>query len=496
METKFMLGDIIHMHKRQKKSDIFISYRKINGGLEVANIIRDHFKSLNYTVFMDSHSIKLGEEFPTKIKDAIKSCKEVLLILPPDAIDEYGNASNALESEWVRFEIGYALQFNKTIIPILMLGYKFPKKDSYPELPEKFKKFPEINEKFRKINLKHGIELKNEPSDNYLEKLRKNLKSRPKWNIIKKILLPICITLLCLCILITSKCIYNLYLPLFSLTLALNENSDEKNSYPSWNMNYLITNKGGQLAGGKIIPSLRIGLKVVSKYQSYDYKYGFFDTKFYDFYEDSYFFDDQNNTVLIVESKADNLVNFITLMEEQLEKNDMYIQMYAIKTFFRIEYTDRLGLNHEEFYESENNYNYLLTGWGTKENQFNKEELVRYCSDNALVRVKKFDEALFSHPLFNNDSSQLAWDIKVNVKYVKKHQNKILKTNIPVIMEAEDDDRNAIDVPVEYMGNSVKLIEDDTGFVIGDHCTHDECIYKEDLKWYERAKRTINNILR
>ena len=176
---------------------------------------------------------------------------------------------------------------------------------------------------------------------------------------------------------------------MFSFSLVSEEDNTDDNQ--SWNMKYLITNKGGELAGGKVIPSLQIGLKVVSKHEGYDYKSGFFDIEFFDFYKGNYFFDDQNNTVSIYESEADNLVEFMYLIEKELEQNNMYIDMYAIKQFFEIDYTDCFGLNHKEVFGLENNYNYMFTNWGQNENQDNDEELVRYCPDNALYRVKQID---------------------------------------------------------------------------------------------------------
>lgn len=480
--------------KKQRK-DIFISYRRKNGGLETAERIRDRLIDLGYTVFMDLHNIDLGEEFPAKIVNAIRSCKEVLLVLPPDSVDKNGNTSNALGNKWVMYEISYALNFEKNIIPILMEGYEFPEKNSYPELPEEFNEFPEITEKFRKIHEKNGIKLKIGQFDDDFKHLKKDLKSRPKWNIKKKILVPTCTILLLLSLLITGKCVYNSYLPLFSLSLTPDDNSSFESDNQSWNMNYLITNKGGQLAGGKVTPSLRIGLKIVSTYEGYNYKYGFFDIEFYDFYEDSYFFDDQNNTVSIFESKADKLVTYIDLMEEQLEKENMYINMYAVKMFFEIDYTDIFNINHRELYEAENNYNYLFTNWGTDTNQDNEEdEFVRYCSDNTLIKVWEIDDALFSVPLLNSNSSQIASDIKDDVKYIIKHQNKILKTNIADIEEAEDADGNTIDVPTEYLGKAAELIEGDNGLLIGVHIKHKRCSYQEDLKWYEQLLKKIEDI--
>ena len=59
--------------------------------------------------------------FNTQILDAIEQCSDVLLVLPPQALDRCIN-----EDDWVRQEIAFALARNKTIIPILMRGFEFP----------------------------------------------------------------------------------------------------------------------------------------------------------------------------------------------------------------------------------------------------------------------------------------------------------------------------------------------------------------------------------
>lgn len=51
--------------------------------------------------------------------------------------------------------------------------------------------------------------------------------------------------LLLLSILIVGKCIYNAYLSMFSFSHVSGEYNTDDNQ--SWNMKYLITNKGGEL---------------------------------------------------------------------------------------------------------------------------------------------------------------------------------------------------------------------------------------------------------
>jgi len=484
------------MHIKKSKKDIFISYCRKACGIETAGRISDRLQSLGYTVFMDLPDMKVGEAFPPQIKTAIQSCKEVLLVLPPDAEDEKGNMINALESRWVKAEICNAIKYDKKIIPIQMEGYKFPREESYPEVPKEFKELPKVIEKFEKLNELDGIQWKTEYFDQCFEKLRKSLNSRPKWNVRKKIMIPMCAILSLILLLIVGKCIYNSYLPLFSLSLITDENSDNESDNQSWNIKYLVTNKGGQLSGGKVSPKQRIGFKVVSKYLGEKYKYGFFDVEFYDFYEDGYFFDDQNNTVSIFETKSDSLMEFIYLMEELLEKKDMYIEMYTIKTVFKIEYTDRFRVNHTEYFESENNYNYLYTGWGADEEEDNKDEgIIRYYEDNTLVSMQNIDDAYFACPLFSPDIPDFKSSVKRIVKDINKDRKKILPTNIDDVWEAEDFNGNAVGVLVENAGYAEEVIHDDYGFGIGIHMRHKNC-EKRELEWYEKLINFVSDIWR
>lgn len=298
-------------------------------------------------------------------------------------------------------------------------------------------------------------------------------------------------------ILIIGKFIYNRNLPLFSLSYMTDEDSHERGSDQSWNMRYLIVNKGGTMAGGKISPRLSIGLKVVSKFEGYDYKYGFFDIELHGFYEDSYFFDDQNNTVSIFETEADKLITLIDFMEEQLEKRSMYIDMYAIKNSFEINYTDCFGIDHQEFYESENGYSYMLTGWGKKENSdYNDEELIRYCSDNALVKRRYIDDDGFSYSLLDGSSSYIEWIAKDVAKYIKNHQNEILQTNAYNFAEVEEIGGNVTDIPTEELGTFVDAVVDDANLLIGFHRFHDGCNNQDDLQWYERVKCALYDFMR
>ncbi len=99
---------------------IFISYRR-DGGDTTAKLICETLKNRGYTVFYDFDTLK-GGYFDERILDAIRDCNDVVLVLPPHALDRCVN-----EDDWVRREISFALSHGKRIIPIMMKGFSFPK---------------------------------------------------------------------------------------------------------------------------------------------------------------------------------------------------------------------------------------------------------------------------------------------------------------------------------------------------------------------------------
>lgn len=98
---------------------IFISYRR-DGGDILAGRIADRFRLLGYRVFFDVESMRSGA-FNTQILKAIEKCDDVLVVLPPHALDRCEN-----ENDWVRKELSFAFQLEKNIIPIMMRGFQFP----------------------------------------------------------------------------------------------------------------------------------------------------------------------------------------------------------------------------------------------------------------------------------------------------------------------------------------------------------------------------------
>lgn len=139
--------------------DIFISYRS-DGGESAAKILHDKLADAGYKVFIDIDSLRSGD-FDTALYTAIEECKDFLLILSPDALEQCED-----ENDWVRLEVEHALKHGINIIPIMLKGFSFPDK-----LP------PSI----AAVRYKHGLESNYQFFDAFITKLQTFLiTKRPK----------------------------------------------------------------------------------------------------------------------------------------------------------------------------------------------------------------------------------------------------------------------------------------------------------------------------
>ena len=95
-----------------KNTDIFISYRRIDG-LDIARQIEQALRLNGFeNVFFDFHSMREGLLNP-QIKTAIRNCKDFILLLTPQSMLRCGN-----EGDWVATEIQAAMDSGCNIIPV------------------------------------------------------------------------------------------------------------------------------------------------------------------------------------------------------------------------------------------------------------------------------------------------------------------------------------------------------------------------------------------
>lgn len=92
--------------------DIFISYRRSDGGKEIARAIKSELDRLGYSVFLDFDELK-DNTFDDRIISAIDSAPIFLFILSLNSLDRCVN-----EDDWVRKELAHAIENNKHIIPV------------------------------------------------------------------------------------------------------------------------------------------------------------------------------------------------------------------------------------------------------------------------------------------------------------------------------------------------------------------------------------------
>ncbi|MGN1372583.1 MAG: toll/interleukin-1 receptor domain-containing protein [Candidatus Coproplasma sp.] len=113
--------------------DIFISYRR-DGGYAMARLLYECFNNAGLSVFLDLEELRSGP-FNTKLYEAIDTCENFVLVLPPNSLDRC-----MVENDWLRLEIEHAIKQKKNIIPVMMVGFSFPE-----ELPPSLQILPFFN---------------------------------------------------------------------------------------------------------------------------------------------------------------------------------------------------------------------------------------------------------------------------------------------------------------------------------------------------------------
>jgi TIR domain len=146
---------------------VFISYRRTDSagysGRVMDRLDRELGRDL---VFMDVDAIPLGTNFSKVLHDEVAKCGVLLAVIGPnwlDARDEHGNRRLDNPNDFVRIEIGAALQRSIPVIPLLLDGAKIPKAD---ELPEDLKE----------LALRNGMEIRHASFQDDMNRLLRGLK--------------------------------------------------------------------------------------------------------------------------------------------------------------------------------------------------------------------------------------------------------------------------------------------------------------------------------
>lgn len=116
------LGKHLFGMSTEEKYDIFISYRRKDGGTHIAKSFALELEKRGYSVFFDGQSISSGR-FWDKIQTAINGCTDFLVILTPGSLDR---CADGVEDDYVAREINLAMHLGKNILPVMMGDFKFP----------------------------------------------------------------------------------------------------------------------------------------------------------------------------------------------------------------------------------------------------------------------------------------------------------------------------------------------------------------------------------
>ena len=87
---------------------VFISYSSIDEDFaeDVAQILED----IGIEYFLDSKDIDWGDHIVKEVQEGLSNCSTIVVIISPAS----------LKSQWVLFELGYAMGRGKDVLPLLM----------------------------------------------------------------------------------------------------------------------------------------------------------------------------------------------------------------------------------------------------------------------------------------------------------------------------------------------------------------------------------------
>jgi hypothetical protein len=114
-------------------ASIFISYRQGPSDDAWARLLSEAVEE-HFDVFLDTESIDYGEEISDEVKDALASCRVLLVVIGPDWTSEESLRGLHEKGDWVKMEIETALQRKSVkVLPILVGNIKLPEEEALPE---------------------------------------------------------------------------------------------------------------------------------------------------------------------------------------------------------------------------------------------------------------------------------------------------------------------------------------------------------------------------
>ena len=148
---------------------VFISYRRDDSAGHAGRVHdrleREFGRDL---LFMDVDAIPLGINFVKVLGEEVAKCDVLLAVIGPNwlnARDEDGNRRLDNPHDFVRVEIGAALQRNIPVIPILLDGTKVPKANQLPK-------------ELEDLSLRNGLDIRHVSFHNDVDRLIRGLKGQ------------------------------------------------------------------------------------------------------------------------------------------------------------------------------------------------------------------------------------------------------------------------------------------------------------------------------
>jgi pterin-4a-carbinolamine dehydratase len=116
---------------------VFISYRRADSSAASRWLAQTIARTFGATrVFIDTESIRMGDDWPARIDRALASATILIPIIGSNWLkiaDDNGRRRLDKPDDWVCNEIGHALRAKLSIIPLLLSGTPMPKRDALPE---------------------------------------------------------------------------------------------------------------------------------------------------------------------------------------------------------------------------------------------------------------------------------------------------------------------------------------------------------------------------
>ena len=115
---------------------IFISYRRDDSAGQAGRMKDRLARELgDNAIFMDVDGIPLGVDFVKRLTAEVAACDILLAVIGPqwgDILDEKGRRRLEDPNDFVRVEIGAALQRDIPVVPILLEGTRIPRAEELP----------------------------------------------------------------------------------------------------------------------------------------------------------------------------------------------------------------------------------------------------------------------------------------------------------------------------------------------------------------------------